>query len=241
MLSLKKATFCFMQKNNLLINFSFLFWVFALINWCFNMPYGACLLAALSLTGFITHIWKTRVNNMFKKSKVTESHQEISTTPETHRLANATNESKTISSKLDATVIATGVCIEGNIESGELIHIYGTLKGNIHTEEGIIKVAQCGRVEGNIECRTLIVDGSVDGQCSSDSLEIAENGFINGTISYQSLTIKKGGVFLGHAGCIVVDGKKGNVVGFIKEAKEISVSEKNIVLDKLPETSEPSK
>lgn len=227
-----------MQKNNLLINFAFLFWLFALINWCFNMPYVACLLAALSLIGFITHIWKIQVNNMFKKSKELSTHQEVPTILEAQRLADATNEPKVLSSKLDATVIATGVCIEGNIMSGELIHIYGTLKGNIHTAEGIIKVAQGGLVEGNIECKELIVDGSVQGQCSSDSLEIAENGFINGTISYQSLTIKKGGVFLGHADCITLDGKKGNVVGFIKETKKTSVSGKIPVLDESSESSE---
>lgn len=230
-----------MQKNNILINVSFLFWFFALINWCFNMPYVAYLLAALSLAGFITHIWQIRVNNMFKKSKATEPHQDVSIIPETQPLADSTNEAKTIPSKLDATVIATGVCIEGNIMSGEFIHIHGTLKGNIHTEEGIVKVAQGGCVEGYIECRTLIVDGSVEGQCASDALEIAENGFISGTISYQSLTIKKGGVFLGHADCTVADGQKGNVVGFTKDTKKVAVSGKKIMLDKPPEVSESSK
>lgn len=205
------------------------------------MAYVAYLLAALSLAGFITHIWQMRVNNMFKKSKVTEPSQDVSIIPETQSLADSTNEAKTIPSKLDATVIATGVCIEGNIMSGEFIHIHGTLKGNIHTEEGIVKVAQGGCVEGYIECRTLIVDGSVEGQCASGALEIAENGFISGTISYQSLTIKKGGVFLGHADCTVADGQKGNVVGFIKDTKKVAVSGKKIMLDKPPEISESSK
>lgn len=230
-----------MQKKNLLINFSFLFWLFALINWCLDMPYVACLLVALSLTGFITHIRQNKVDSMFKKSKAIETHQEVPTILEAQRLEDATNEPKKLPSKLDATVIATGVCIEGNIMSGELIHIYGTLKGNIHAEEGMIKVAQGGLVEGNVECKELIVDGSVKGQCSSESLEIAENGFINGTISYQSIIIKKGGVFLGDADCIAVDGRKGNVVGFIKEAKKTSVSGKGIVHDESSDLSELSK
>lgn len=49
-------------------------------------------------------------------------------------------------------------------------------------------------VEGNINCRELIIDGKVQGQCHGDSITIEEHGHLDGTLAYRALAIKKGGV-----------------------------------------------
>lgn len=97
------------------------------------------------------------------------------------------------------TVVANGVRFDGNICSSGMIYIYGTIVGNVESETGIVKVMRSGQVEGNISCRELIVDGLVKGECSCGTIDVYENGRIEGNIRYAQLSIKKGGAFCGQA------------------------------------------
>lgn len=149
---------------------------------------------------------------MFKKNKSVDI-------PPVAAPTSLPNEEKELVSakKQDATVVASNVCFEGNIVSNGHVYIYGSLKGNIEAEEGLIKIIHGGLVEGNINCRELIIDGNVVGQCSSQTLEIAENGHVVGSISYHQLAVKKGGKFSGQAEILPVKAGKNNVVGFAHE------------------------
>lgn len=101
--------------------------------------------------------------------------------------------------KTTNTVVASGVRFDGNICSSGMIYIYGTIVGNVESENGIVKVMRSGQVEGNIICRELIVDGLVKGECCCSAIDVYENGRIDGNIRYAHLSIKKGGVFCGQA------------------------------------------
>lgn len=113
--------------------------------------------------------------------------------------ASLINEKETLREEKQNTVIASGTTFVGNITSSGQVHIYGTLTGNIEAKENIIRIMRNGVVEGNLVCRELFIDGTVNGECSSEMLNIEENGNINGTLTYSALTIKKGGTFSGQA------------------------------------------
>ena len=72
-------------------------------------------------------------------------------------------------------------------------------------------------VEGNVTCRELIVDGYINGHCTSDSLEICENGQVIGNIAYGSLMIKKGGELSGQSEVLQQEKEPSNVVDIVKE------------------------
>lgn len=148
---------------------------------------------------------------MFRKSK-SDSQEKKAAVPELteHVLPNEKElnmEKNKISTVKDLereekstnTVVASGVRFDGNICSSGMIYIYGTIVGNVESENGIVKVMRSGQVDGNISCRELIVDGLVKGECSCGAIDVYENGRIEGNIRYAHLSIKKGGVFCGQA------------------------------------------
>ncbi|MGZ0751018.1 bactofilin family protein [Kluyvera sichuanensis] len=201
-----------MGREFLAVNCTIFFWLLALIAWYFNAPSLACLSGVCALSSFVIHIKLNQANHMFKKNK------SIDVSPATAPTSLPVEEKESVSAKKqDATVIASNVCFEGNIASNGHVYIYGSLKGNIEAEEGLIKIIHGGLVEGNITCRELIIDGNVVGQCHSQSLEIAENGHVVGTLAYHQLAIKKGGKFSGQAEVLPAETGKNNVVGFAHE------------------------
>ncbi|MGG4607933.1 bactofilin family protein [Providencia sp. Me31A] len=105
----------------------------------------------------------------------------------------------TVSEEKTNTVISRDVIFEGNITSNEQVHIYGKVIGNITGKNNSVKVMLNGQVIGNITCNDLVVNGRVEGECLSDSINIENNGEIHGTIHYSNLSIKKGGILSGQA------------------------------------------
>lgn len=203
-----------MGREFLAVNCTIFFWLLALIAWFFNVSSLACLSGACSLSSFVLHIKLNQASHMFKKNKSTDVTP--SPSPSSTPLPCEEKES-TGTKKQDPTVIASNVCFEGNIASSGHVYIYGSLKGNIEAGDGLIKIIHGGLVEGNITCRELIIDGNVVGQCRSQSLEIAENGYVLGTIAYNHLAIKKGGKFSGQAEILPTETGKNNVPGFTHE------------------------
>jgi len=119
--------------------------------------------------------------------------------------------------KQNNTVISSEVRFEGNIIASGQVYIYGEVHGNIESNGGIIKIMRNGLVQGNIVCRELIVDGTVNGECKSESIDIYENGTLNGAMSYASLAIKKGGVFIGKSLAQQMTETKTNVIDLTPE------------------------
>lgn len=178
-----------MERQYLALNSALLFWFLGLVAWCFNALYLAGAAAALSITAFIIHFQYQQVKLMFKKKN-------------TPRTSASSCDEATVHDQhgqSEPTVVASGVNVEGNIVADGNVDIYGSLTGNIDAKEGQITIKRDGHVEGNITCRTLIIDGSVAGQCNSDSIEIAENGRVTGTLAYRTLAMIKGAVFCGKA------------------------------------------
>jgi len=202
-----------MDRKYLALNSALLFWLLALVAWCFNARTLTWLFAALTLMAFAIPLLSNQVNIMFKKQKITEIDK-----PEMIPPAPVSEKEPTAVEKHGTTVIASDVHFEGNIVSGGHVYVHGTLTGNIDSKESLIKIMRGGQVEGNITCRELIVDGKVIGQCSGDAIEICENGQVTGTLLYRTLAVKKGGVFSGQAEVLPAIVEKNNVVGMVKES-----------------------
>ena len=200
-----------MRSVYLFLNIALIFWSLALVAWCNDAHFWALLTAALAIIAFVIHVLHKQVNHMFGKNKAAEA---ATPTPVVHTAPTPVTEKEVPrDEKQNNTVIASGVRFEGNITSNGQVYIYGTVHGNIDAKEGLIKVMRNGVVEGDITSRELIIDGIVNGNCRSESIDIYENGNITGTIAYSSLTIKKGASFTGRSELIRPVEEKSNVVG----------------------------
>ncbi|ECS3456956.1 polymer-forming cytoskeletal protein [Salmonella enterica subsp. enterica serovar Schwarzengrund] len=169
----------------------------ALISQLFHTTLLATVAGALSICGFVAHIRLTQEKSMFKKSKLIDLPPRDDLSPQDAQIPTAKEN--------NTTVIARDACFKGNILSDGQLHICGSLEGNIDAKDGVIKIIKGGRVEGDINCRELIVNGNLAGHCICDSLEISENGKVTGTITYNTLTIKQGGTFSGQANALLLD------------------------------------
>jgi cytoskeletal protein CcmA (bactofilin family) len=123
-------------------------------------------------------------------------------------------------------VIARDVHLEGNIASSSPVYVYGSVRGDIDVKESLVNVMREGRVEGNINCQQLIIDGTVTGQCTGDAVDIAENGTLTGTLAYRTLSIKQGGTFTGQAELRAPRQEQTNVVGLVLDTTTEGTSKK---------------
>jgi len=193
-----------MDRKYFALNSALLFWLLALVAWCSGALFLTWLFAAVSLLSFGISLLLNQVKIMFKKSKTPEAGKPELILPPVP--------------VIEKEPTASDVRFEGNVVSGGHVYVHGTLIGNIDSKESLIKIMRGGQVEGNITCRELIVDGKVLGQCSSDVIEICENGQVTGTLAYRTLAVKKGGLFSGQAEVLPAVAEKTNVVGLMKES-----------------------
>ena len=202
-----------MDKQYLAINGALFFWLLALIAWSVDASALARLAAACALIAFLLHSQRNKINTMFiKKNKTEPQISEAATPPAINPEPEAV-----ASKKHETTVIASGVHFVGNIVASGHVYIHGQVTGNIEAKEHLIKVMREGQVEGNISCRELIIDGKVQGQCRGDSISIEEHGNLDGTLTYRSLAIKKGGLFTGSAEVLAAAESKSHLIGLVAE------------------------
>lgn len=167
---------------------------------------------------------------MFRKNKESEASVAAKSAVSAGEEKGALMLDKTVSAedKSSNTVIASGVRFEGNINANGQIYVYGTIVGNIESQEGIVKIMRNGLVEGNIHSRELIVDGGVKGLCRAESVDICENGRVEGTLTYGALSIKKGGLFTGQAEVLPHPENAVNVVDLIPGAMPALITSENV-------------
>jgi len=113
---------------------------------------------------------------MFKKNKQTEhldiNQQEIS------------------------TLIGVDITITGELIGNSVIRVDGKIIGNVKTDKGII-LGEKGVVEGNIDTKSAIIYGTVNGNVKVQQLEIKRTGKVNGDIKTETLEIELGANYNG--------------------------------------------
>ncbi|BCS48631.1 hypothetical protein JUNP479_1313 [Aeromonas jandaei] len=98
-----------------------------------------------------------------------------------------------------ATVIAAGARFKGELQLEGDLEVRGVLVGTIVLSDGILRIMAGGRVEGEVKAPRVIINGLLDGTCSAAEVEILESGRMQGTFKGGSLSISKGGNFIGHS------------------------------------------
>lgn len=180
------------------------FWSLALIAWCAGSWSSTLLFAALAVLSFLLYGSHQVRLTMFGKNK---AEAEVPQHP-LAAVAPVPEKILPVEENLNSTVIASGVHFEGNITAASNVYIHGEVIGNVEAKDGLVKVMHNGSIKGNINCTELIIDGTVTGECKSETINIYEHGNVNGALVYISLSIKKGGVFIGKAEMLAKTAKK---------------------------------
>lgn len=93
-------------------------------------------------------------------------------------------------------MIGEGVRIEGKIDSATDVHVYGTVIGEINTQD--LFVGETGNVNGIVVADNIEVRGQIQKNIEvRQTLVIKSTGRISGNISYLSLEIENGGTIDG--------------------------------------------
>ena len=94
-------------------------------------------------------------------------------------------------------LIGTGTIIEGNVKSDGDFRIDGSLRGNISIKGKVI-IGEDGKVNGEIHCKNVEVEGSVEGKVFvSDLLSLRSKSKLIGEMTTNKLAIEPGAVFTG--------------------------------------------
>ncbi|WP_170975455.1 bactofilin family protein [Martelella alba] len=197
-------------------------WAVALVYWWLSDIYLVLCFAALAISAFTLHFLQQKVMIMFGK-KIAGSNNTLS--PD-DAIASAPNGYAKDNLPPQKAIIASDMQLEGNIIFSGEIDIYGTVQGNIHAEDGVINIMRTGSVEGNIISKELVVDGTVNGICESGAIDVLEHGVIQGALTYETLSVKKGGRIVGKAG---ITPPKGELVTLSAEAAIYTLNDGEIV------------
>lgn len=105
------------------------------------------------------------------------------------------DESEIAEARSRTTVIAQGACfkVEGNLD------VYGQFVGTLQLNGGALRVLKGGWIEGDVSAAHVIINGTLNGTCTSSEVEILEDGKMKGLFKGGSLSIRKGGQFVGHS------------------------------------------
>lgn len=93
--------------------------------------------------------------------------------------------------------LVQGTVVEGNIHCKSDIRVDGSIKGSLHCEAKVI-IGPTGSVEGDIDCKSAVVEGQFEGKLNaSELLNIRESANVNGEIRYGKLIVQPGAVLIG--------------------------------------------
>lgn len=94
--------------------------------------------------------------------------------------------------------IMEGTSIEGEIRSDSNIRIDGKVKGTVNARGRVI-VGQSGVIEGEVNCQSSDVEGTVIGKITcQDLLSLKATAKIQGDINTKKLAIEPGAIFTGN-------------------------------------------
>jgi len=106
-------------------------------------------------------------------------------------------ELRNLSSADSVNIIASETYIKGVIEAAYMIQIEGVLEGDIKAQD-LVHITETGKISGNIDAKTVFIDGEVSGEIVADKVEIGEKGRVTANISSTIFVIQEGGLFEGN-------------------------------------------
>jgi len=95
-----------------------------------------------------------------------------------------------------ALIIGEGATINGTIKENNEISIQGSVEGDIECKD--LMVGKSGILKGKIKTDSLSVEGNIEGELTVKGLlKLMSSGTVSGKISYGSLQIHEGGKLMG--------------------------------------------
>ncbi|MDL1914293.1 MAG: polymer-forming cytoskeletal protein [Bergeyella sp.] len=94
------------------------------------------------------------------------------------------------------TVIGSEIFISGDIKGAQVIKIDGRIRGDVEVEKRIILGEKCF-LEGNLKSHSIIIYGKIVGNVESVDLTLMSTGMVDGDITTETLEINKGGRYNG--------------------------------------------
>lgn len=125
------------------------------------------------------------------------------------------NESEVVGAGSTTTVIAKGARFKGELQVEGNLEVYGQFVGTLQLNGGTVRIMEGGRIEGDVSAAHVIINGTLDGTCASSEVEILENGKMKGLFKGGSLSIRKGGQFVGQSQS--QEEQKGEIKGNVKQ------------------------
>jgi cytoskeletal protein CcmA (bactofilin family) len=197
--------------------FGYVFWFFAVWAYVIKAYHQMFIWVALTVLAFLSHLFKG--SNVFRK-KLQQNKDIISITEylsqpvdkhsisedglqianflkqeaESYRSDREAKEKKSDAiMPTNCAVVGVNMSFEGDIKAEGKVYIHGHVKGSIMVFDGLVRILYGGSVAGNITCKELVVDGMVNGKCTAGQVYILENGYIDGVLTYDSLSVSNGG------------------------------------------------
>lgn len=114
-------------------------------------------------------------------------------------------------------LISKETFIKGTIETASMFQLEGNLEGDIKGSS-LVHIGVTGKVKGNINTESVLVDGEVFGEIDAERVEIGRNGRVFASIISDIFVIQEGGVF---------EGNKKTKVKPINEETKLELENKN--------------
>ena len=94
------------------------------------------------------------------------------------------------------TLVATDTTVVGDIHFSGCLDIEGVVQGDIIArdgQEGLVRIIDKGRVEGEIRAPSVVVNGTVEGDVyAGEHLELAAKARVNGDVYYKLVEMAAG-------------------------------------------------
>ena len=128
------------------------------------------------------------------------------------------------------TLIAGGTEIEGNIRFRGSVHIEGSVKGNISSNDGKLQLIEGSSVEGNVTAADILVNGKVIGDVyATEKLKLSQKAEIQGDVYYEVMEMVAGAAINGKMERVLKSGEllpKGEA-GADKDVKKLDKKNKS--------------
>jgi cytoskeletal protein CcmA (bactofilin family) len=106
---------------------------------------------------------------------------------------NSESGSRAASRETSISIVAPGMRIIGELITGGVVKVEGTVEGTIRAEREVL-IAKGGLVEGDIHTHDAVVGGKVVGSIfASERVEVQQGSVVQGDIATKRLTVQEGG------------------------------------------------
>jgi cytoskeletal protein CcmA (bactofilin family) len=95
-----------------------------------------------------------------------------------------------------SAIIGEGYIFTGELRGSSVIRIEGKIIGNVNVDGGVI-LGEKGIIEGDINTKSAIIYGTVNGNIKAVHLQIKKSGNVSGDISTDTLEIEIGAQYNG--------------------------------------------